>query len=79
MQSIFRGLKSVVAGRRDGVFGDDEPALREIERYAAKIAKEAGELLRWHFERAAECAVQGRQAIRPRDERRLRVPAAAAG
>ena len=52
MQSIFRGLKSVVVGRRDGVFRDDEPALREIERHAAKIAREAGELLRWHFERA---------------------------
>ena len=52
MQSIIRGLKSVVGGGRNGVYADDDLTLREIERHAAKIAREAGELLRWHFERA---------------------------
>lgn len=52
MQSIFRGLRSVVGGRRDGAYPDDDLALRDIERHAAKVAREAGELLRWHFDRA---------------------------
>ena len=51
MRNIFRGLKSVVGGARVAVTADDL-TLREIERDAARIAKEAGELLRWHFERA---------------------------
>ena len=51
MRSIIRGLKSVVGGRNNAI-PDDDPALREIERHAARIAGEAGELLRWHFERA---------------------------
>lgn len=41
----------MVGGERVGVTADDL-TLREIERDAAKIAREAGELLRWHFERA---------------------------
>ena len=52
MRNIFRGLKSVVGGGRVGVTVDDDLTLREIERHAARIAREAGELLRWHFERA---------------------------
>ncbi len=52
MRNIFRGLKSVVAGGRTGVTLDDDLTLRDIERHAARIAKEAGELLRFHFERA---------------------------
>ena len=40
----------MVGGERAGVTADDL-TLRDIERHAAKIAKEAGELLRWHFER----------------------------
>ena len=52
MQSIIRGLKSVVGSGRDGIAPDDELALRDIERHAAKIAREAGELLHFHFERA---------------------------
>lgn len=51
MRNIFRGLKSVVGGARVAVTADDL-TLREIERDAVRIAKEAGELLRWHFERA---------------------------
>ena len=52
MRNIFRGLRSVVSGGGDGAAPDDEAALRDIERHAVKIAREAGELLRWHFERA---------------------------
>ena len=52
MQSIIRGLKSVVGGRRNGVYADDEETLREIESHAVRIAREAGYILRAHFERA---------------------------
>ena len=41
-----------MGGGRDGAAADDELVLRDIERHAAKIAREAGELLRYHFERA---------------------------
>ena len=63
MQSIIRGLKSVVGGGRNGVYADDDLTLREIERHAAKIAREAGELLPLALRARAERAVQGRQAI----------------
>ena len=53
MRGIFRGLRSVVGGgRRDGVFADDDATLREIEAHAVRIAREAGEILYWRFERA---------------------------
>ena len=52
MRNIFRGLKSVVGGARAGMTVDDDLTLRDIERHAARIAREAGELLRFHFERA---------------------------
>ena len=42
----------MVGGERVGATADDELTLRDIERHAAKIAREAGELLRWHFESA---------------------------
>ena len=56
MQDIIRGLKSILGGV-SGSLGrfattDDDDALREIESHAVKIAREAGELLRWHFEHA---------------------------
>ncbi|MYE55320.1 MAG: inositol monophosphatase [Chloroflexi bacterium] len=51
MRNIFRGLKSMVGGERGSVTADDL-TLRDIERHAARIAREAGELLRFHFERA---------------------------
>ena len=41
-----------MGGGRDGVASDDEIVLRDIERHAVKVAREAGELLRFHFERA---------------------------
>jgi len=41
----------MVGGERGGVTADDL-TLRDIERHAARIAREAGELLRFHFERA---------------------------
>ncbi len=57
MQSIIRGLKSVASGVGLGGRGhsfalDEEDALREIESHAVEIVREAGEILRWHFERA---------------------------
>ncbi|MYC05922.1 MAG: inositol monophosphatase [Chloroflexi bacterium] len=52
MRNIFRGLKSVVGGGRNSGSPDDYGALRDIENHAVKIAREAGEILRWHFERA---------------------------
>ena len=52
MQSIIKGLKSVMGGRRNGVYADDEETLREIESHAVRIAREAGYILRAHFERA---------------------------
>ena len=52
MQSIIKGLKSVMGGGRNGVYADDEETLREIESHAVRIAREAGYILRAHFERA---------------------------
>ena len=52
MQSIIKGLKSVMGGGRNGVYADDEETLRDIETHAVKIAREAGYILRGHFERA---------------------------
>ena len=42
----------MVGGGRAGTTADDDLTLRDIERHAARIAREAGELLRFHFERA---------------------------
>ena len=43
-----------MGGGRDGIAPDDDLTLRDIERHATKIAREAGVLLRWHFERALD-------------------------
>ena len=52
MQSIFRGLRAVVGGGRNGVAPDDDGTLRDIEAHAVRIARESGAILRAYFERA---------------------------
>ena len=57
MQSIIRGLRSILGGVATGGRGrwaaqDDDETLREIESHAVRIARESGAILRAHFELA---------------------------
>ena len=57
MQSIIRGLRSILGGVVTGGRGrwaapDDDEALREIESHAVRIVRESGAILRAHFELA---------------------------
>ena len=57
MQDIIRGLKSILGGVVTGGRGrwaapDDDEALQEMESHAVRFAREAGAILRAHFELA---------------------------